>query len=224
MNIGIFNRNANNHIQEAEQLIARAYARHKALADNSQSFPPSLSVKELERIGAPYSKPPTDFVDRLAYNFNNILKKFVHAFFREKYDHHAVCLETVAAVPGMVAAFHRHMRSLRKMSRDHAWIGLLQEESENERMHLLIFMQVTKPTALERALVVTAQYAYLSFYSVLYFLIPRAAHRLTGFLEETAHEAYTDYLRSIDNGQLKNNPAPEIARRYYHLPDDATMR
>ena len=205
-------------------LIARAYSRHKALADKSQSFPPSLSVAELERIGEPYSKPPADWVDKFAFNLNKVLKRFVHAFFREKYDHHAVCLETVAAVPGMVAAFHRHMRSLRRMKRDHGWIGMLSEESENERMHLLIFMKTTKPTALERSLVVVAQGMYLTFYSAMYFFLPRAAHRLTGYLEETAHEAYTDYLRAIDSGAIENKPAPDIALEYYRLPKTATMR
>ena len=103
-------------------------------------------------------------------------------------------------------------------------------------------MQVTKPTALERVLVVAAQVTCMSqhystflermltwctdtlFYSVLYFTIPRAAHRLTGFLEETAHEAYTDYLNSIDSGKIPLKPAPEIAKKYYRLRNDATMR
>jgi DNA mismatch repair protein MutH len=40
----------------------------------------------------------------------------------------------------MVAAMHRHMRSLRKMERDHGWIGVLLEEAQNERMHLLIWL------------------------------------------------------------------------------------
>lgn len=31
----------------------------------------------------------------------------------------------------------RHFRSLRRMERDHGWIGALLEEAENERMHLL---------------------------------------------------------------------------------------
>lgn len=148
----------------------------------------------------------------------------MHAFFREKYDHHAVCLETVAAIPGIVAAFHRHLRSLRRMERDHGFINPLLEESENERMHLLIWMQLTKPTPVERGLVIFAQGAYLSFYTVLYFLVPRGAHRLVGYLEEEAHAAYTDYLRAIDSGAIPNRPAPLIARNYYNLDDDATVR
>lgn len=100
-------------------LIAKAYKRHNQLADKSQSFPPSLSVEDLEKIGTPYHFKPQDFVDRMALGLMRFLRVFVHGFFREKYDHHAVCLETVAAVPGLVGGFHRHLRSLRNMKRDH---------------------------------------------------------------------------------------------------------
>lgn len=209
---------------EARELIARAYSRHKQLADKSRSYPPSLSVADLEKIGEPAHFKPQDFVDLAAERLMRFLRIFVHGFFREKYDHHAVCLETVAAVPGIVGGFHRHLRSLRRMERDHGWINVMMEEAENERMHLLIFMQVCKPTVLERGLVIVAQGMYLTFYSVLYLFHSRAAHRLTGYLEEEAHRAYTDYLASIDAGKIPNKPAPQIAKDYYRLPADATMR
>ncbi|GAB1520813.1 inducible alternative oxidase 2 [Rhizoctonia solani] len=51
-------------------------------------------------------------------------------------------LETIAGVPGMVAATLRHLRSLRLMRRDAGWIHTLLEEAENERMHLMTFMTV----------------------------------------------------------------------------------
>ena len=103
-------------------------------------------------------------------------------------------------------------------------IGVLSEEAENERMHLLIFMKVTKPTALEHSLVFVAQGMYTLFYSSLYLALPRAAHRLTGYLEEEAHRAYTEYIRCIDEGKIPNDPAPKIAQEYYQLPSSATMR
>ena len=43
---------------EAEDLIARAYARHRTLADTGKSFPPSLSLEDLEAVGKPYHYPP----------------------------------------------------------------------------------------------------------------------------------------------------------------------
>jgi hypothetical protein len=170
---------------EAEDLIARAYKRHRAIANTGGAFPPSLSTTDLEAIGKPAHYPPKDLSDRVALGLMRVLRRFVHAFFREKYDHHAVTLETVAAIPGHVAAFHRHLRSLRRMDRDHGWIGPLLEEAENERMHLLIWLQVCHPTRLERVVVVAAQLMYTAFYTTLYMLHPRSCHRLTGYLEGT---------------------------------------
>lgn len=43
-------------------------------------------------------------------------------------------LESVAGVPGMVAAVLRHLRSLRLMQRDKGWITTLLQEAENERV------------------------------------------------------------------------------------------
>merc|ERR1719232_817804 len=211
---------------EAERLIARAYARHKALANTDKSFPPSLSVVDLE---SPHFAKQQHYEakttgDRVAKKIVEYAEKLMHLFFREKYDHHAVTLETVAAVPGIVGAAHRHLRSLRCMKRDHGWINPLQEEAENERLHLLIWMQHTKPTRLERAFVMMAQGVYVLAYSVLMYLSPRTAHRTVGYLEECAQRAYTDYLAAVDSGAIPNVPAGEIAKRYYRLPDDATLR
>lgn len=36
-----------------------------------------------------------------------------------------IMLETVAGVPGMIAAMARHFDSLRKLTRDHGWIHTL---------------------------------------------------------------------------------------------------
>ena len=56
----------------------------------------------------------------------------------------AIFLETVAGVPGFSAGMIRHLQSLRKMRRDHGWIHTLIEEAENERMHLLTFIELKK--------------------------------------------------------------------------------
>ncbi len=51
----------------------------------------------------------------------------------------------------------RHLRSLRNMDRDHGWIHTLLEEAENERMHLLTFLQLRKPSLVFRLSVVATQ-------------------------------------------------------------------
>ena len=91
-------------------------------------------------------------------------------------------------------------------------------------MHLLIWMQHTKPSQIERAFVMLAQGLYVVAYSVLMFVSPRTAHRAVGYLEEAAHTAYTEYLEAIDKGAIPNVPAGDLAKKYYRLPDDAMLR
>src|SRR5690606_391059 len=52
----------------------------------------------------------------------------------------------------------------------------------------------------------------------------RTAHRVVGYFEEEAVISYTLYLRELDEGRSPNVPAPAIARHYWKLPDDATLR
>jgi hypothetical protein len=44
------------------------------------------------------------------------------------------------------------------------------------------------------------------------------------FLEECAHRAYNDFLHAIDQGEIENVPAGDIARQYYGLANGATLR
>jgi len=45
-----------------------------------------------------------------------------------------------------------------------------------------------------------------------------------GYFEEEAVISYTHYLKEIDEGRSANVSAPEIAKRYWKLPDNATLR
>jgi len=132
---------------EAEEIISRAYAQHQALIDHSTPQRPRVTHEELETLGAPFPSHPSPKIgDKIARNLVHGLTPFTHWFFRDKYNHHAVVLETVAAVPGFVGGMLRHFRSLRRMDRDHGWISTLLEDAENERMHLLCVRQRAPPT------------------------------------------------------------------------------
>ena len=64
---------------------------------------------------------------------------------------------------------------------------------------------------------------YIAFFA-LYLVSPRTAHRVVGYFEEEAVISYTHYLKELDEGRTPNVPAPAIARHYWKLPDDATLR
>ncbi len=167
---------------------------------------------------------PGGFRDRLALGFVKFLRVFADLFFRKRYGHRAVVLETVAAVPGMVGGLLQHLKSLRRMRDDGGWIRELLDEAENERMHLMTFIKVAKPNLFERVLIMITQAIFYNFYFFLYLFLPRTAHRVVGYLEEEAVVSYTHYLEEIDAGRLDNGPAPQIAIKYWNLPADATLR
>jgi ubiquinol oxidase len=50
------------------------------------------------------------------------LRFFADTFFKKRYGHRAVVLETIAAVPGMVGGMLAHFKSLRKIVPIHGCI------------------------------------------------------------------------------------------------------
>ncbi len=167
---------------------------------------------------------PRDLADRIAYRTVRVMRFFADRFFAGRYGHRAVVLETVAAVPGMVGGLLQHLKAIRHIRDDQGWIKELIDEADNERMHLMTFIHIAQPTRLERLLIMIGQAVFYNFYFFLYLFAPRVAHRLVGYLEEEAVVSYTHYLAEIDAGRVDNVPAPQIAKDYWKLTDDARLR
>ncbi len=175
-------------------------------------------------IDLAYHYAPKDMRDRIALGFVKILRFFADTFFAKRYGHRAVVLETVAAVPGMVGGMLQHMRCLRRMCDDDNWIRTLLDEAENERMHLMTFIEIAQPSRFERLLVLFVQGMFFNCFFLLYLFSPKTAHRVVGYFEEEAIISYNSYLQEIDAGNHENVAAPQIAIDYWNLPVDATLR
>jgi len=165
-----------------------------------------------------------DWSDRVALGITRGLRFLADTFFAKRYGNRAIVLETVAAVPGMVGAALIHLRCLRWMRDDEGWIRTLMDEAENERMHLMTFIEIARPNWLERSLVLVAQAFFFTFFLLLYIVSARTAHRLVGYFEEQAVVSYTQYLEEIDSGRVDNVTAPRIAIEYWRLPASARLR
>ncbi|MBL61737.1 MAG: oxidase [Candidatus Pelagibacter sp.] len=166
---------------------------------------------------------PVNLSDKTALFFTKFLRLIADTFFKKRYGHRAVVLETVAAVPGMVGGMLVHLKSLRKIEDDKGWIKTLLDEAENERMHLMTFVNVAKPSVLERYIILFAQFIFIIMYLFIYIFSARTAHRIVGYFEEEAVRSYTEYLDELENGKIKNEPAPKIAIDYWNLNKDATL-
>ena len=162
--------------------------------------------------------------DNTAMAMTKFFRFFADTFFAKRYGHRAVVLETIAGVPGMVGGMLLHMRSLRKMERGNGtMIHELLAEAENERKHLMFFIEIAQPNWFERRLIFVAQFIFFMFYTFMYIFFTRTAHKMIAYFEEEAVRSYTTYLDMIKTRQIENVDAPQIAIDYYGLDRNAKL-
>ena len=162
--------------------------------------------------------------NKIAKSMTKFFRFIADTFFAKRYGHGAVVLETVAGVPGMVAGMLLHFKSLRKMKTGYgADIRELLAEAENERMHLMFFIEIANPNWFERWLVLIAQFTFSIFYLVMYLVDNRTAHRMVAYFEEEAVLSYTEYLKLVESGAMENVPAPQLAIDYYGMNANAKL-
>jgi ubiquinol oxidase len=162
--------------------------------------------------------------DNFAYSMTKFFRFIADSFFSKRYGHRAVVLETVAGVPGMVAGVLMHFKSLRKMKAGYGeQIREMLSEAENERMHLMFFIEIAKPNLIERFIVLFSQLLFGLFYLFMYIFFTRTAHRMIGYFEDEAVSSYSEYLKMVESGKVENTPAPHLAIKYYQLGADARL-
>ena len=162
--------------------------------------------------------------DVFAKSMTEVFRFTADTFFAKRYGHRAVVLETVAGVPGMVAGMWLHMKSLRKMKTGYGPdIREMLAEAENERMHLMFFIEIAKPNWFERYLVLLAQLIFMIFYFIVYVVDFRTAHRMIAYFEQEAVKSYTEYLRLVEEGSIENVSAPKLAIDYYSMKPNAKL-
>ena len=162
--------------------------------------------------------------DSFALSMTKFFRFIADTFFAKRYGHRAVVLETVAGVPGMVAGVWMHFKSLRAMKAGYGeQIREMLAEAENERMHLMFFIDIAKPNFIERLIVLFSQVTFGIFYLFMYVFFTRTAHRMIGYFEDEAVKSYTEYLELVESGKVENIAAPSLAISYYGLGSDAKL-
>ena len=162
--------------------------------------------------------------DTFAMSMTRFFKFIADRFFAKRYGHRAVVLETIAGVPGMVAGMLMHFKSLRAMKTGYGeHIREMLAEAENERMHLMFFIEIARPNLVERFIVLSSQLIFGIFYVFMYIFFTRTAHRMIGYFEDEAVRSYSEYLDLVESGKVENIPAPQLAKQYYKLGSNAKL-
>jgi len=187
-----------------------------------------MATADMKHVPQGFSELMLQKMVRVAYHGFNFVTGYNHADPpTSAIGYRLIILESVAGVPGMLGGMFRHFRSLRQLERDHGFIFTLLEEAENERMHLIVCMSFFEAGPVTRAVVSAGQIAMTPFLTGLYLIRPQLLHRFVGYLEETAVHTYTNIVNMTQtpgtklHDAWKDTPAPEVAKNYWQLPDDA---
>jgi ubiquinol oxidase len=125
---------------------------HVTATDEIQRSAALAASEGTERPAAPRPhREPSDLADRFALGLTRLLRFFADRFFAT-----ALWSPGDRAGDGGSGAGHGgrdgHPPAMSaRMVDDDGWIRTLMEEAENERMHLMTFIEVARPTALERS-------------------------------------------------------------------------
>jgi ubiquinol oxidase len=166
---------------------------------------------------------PNSLTDRIALGVVRAGTSIAGALFGRRYGDRVIVLETVAAVPPMVAATLLHLKCLRRMLDDRGWVRTFMDEAENQRVHLMSCVALARPRPWERVLIAIAQAIFYNAYFILYLISDRTAHRLAGYFAEQAVRGYSEYLTRLESDNRGRDAAPALAISYWDLPPDARI-
>ena len=182
-------------------------------------------------------KPPQGFTNKLSFQAVKAVRYLFDLgtgwrgeITTDKVMNRVIYLETIAAVPGIVAGVFRHFKSLRAMTRDGGMLNMFLEEALNERMHLLTFIKMKNPGMILRTAVLGGQVGFGTFYGLAYVISPKFCHSFVGYVEEEACSTYTKIIKAIeeapegsDLAAWRTEMAPDIGKSYWHLGENGTV-
>jgi ubiquinol oxidase len=182
-----------------------------------------VTILDIDKADLLRHHAPDGVADRIALALTRFAAWIADTIFGRRYGDRVIVLETVAAVPPMVAGTLLHLKCLRRMLDDRGWVRTFMDEAENQRAHLMSFVALSRPNVWERLLIALAQGVFYNAYFLLYLISARTAHRLAGYFAEQAVQGYSRYLALIELDERGCQPAPTLAIAYWNLTPEARM-
>ncbi len=115
--------------------------------------------------------------------FNTIMRYNPAQMTDQNWINYMTLIETFTGVTGMVGGMSRHLQSLRLMKHDNGWIHRLLEQADNERFHLMMFVNMKKPSYATRFGILMSQAVFMTSFFSCYVFFPKYSHRFVGYFE-----------------------------------------
>jgi len=148
-----------------------------------------------------------------------ILVYVINTIYRDRPYPRFYVLETVARVPYFSYLSVLHLYETLGLWRKADWLKVHFAESWNELHHLLIMEELGGSGFWgDRLLAKTTALVYYWIIAALYVVSPNSAYHFMELVEKHAYASYQKFLKT-NGDELKTQPAPEVALRYYRDGD-----
>ncbi|XP_074270171.1 ubiquinol oxidase 4, chloroplastic/chromoplastic [Silene latifolia] len=199
---------------EEEKVVVEESFQPKTLSDSNQ-----IGTNEKPPSGEPPSNNSGKWIIKIEQSINIFLTdsviKILDTLYHDRNYARFFVLETIARVPYFAFISVLHMYETFGWWRQADYLKVHFAESWNEMHHLLI-MEELGGNALwfDRFLAQHIATFYYFMTVVMYAVSPRMAYHFSECVENHAYETYDKFLKA-QGDELKNQPAPDIAVKYY---------
>ncbi|KRX06135.1 hypothetical protein PPERSA_00015 [Pseudocohnilembus persalinus] len=131
-------------------------------------------------------------------------------------------------IPGFIAQVNGHLRALALTGIDRDLIYYLQEEAENQRVHLISYLDLKNPSQFFRSMIIFSSSFQGFFYFLINIFMPKLGHKIAANLYIQGINTYDKLIKEINQenspvSHWKTEKAPEISRKYYNLGPNGTL-
>lgn len=169
---------------------------------------------------------PND-LDGRAASFNKLLidsvKGTIDIAYRGRDIQRFYVLETIARVPYFSYLSCLHLYETLGMRKNVRLMRIHYAEADNELHHLLVMEALGGSEHFaDRFVAQHIAFAYYWYCVAVYLINPRMAYHLSELIEAHAYSTYDSFLRDHAD-ELRQQPVPEVARRYYEQDDTLNL-
>lgn len=169
---------------------------------------------------------PNCWNDYCCVSLVKLLRWCADKLFRERYIHRATMLKAIAPAPALAGAIVANLRMyLRKKDATYlpshgnfsSEVRVLMAQMESHAAHVNILLSMCEITTVERVAAVLLYGLHYFIFTLLFFLYPRMAFRLMGYLNEESVVIWTHMINDVELGKIVERPIPRAALQYWGL-------
>lgn len=166
---------------------------------------------------------PHSLSDYLARSTVGISRKVVKTVGKKSYVMRSIIANTILSSLSMVLANSLHQKVVFNGKGNRDAIEDLLCEASDTHFHVLVCRDLVKPKVSMMIWIYFLRALSIFFFRILAYLSPKAGHRTLGYMYEKSVIDYSNWIETIEAGEITNIEASKFAMGYYELQEGSML-